>query len=341
MLRKYIESREMHFHRRDLGRKSLPFGWGLDLVGLPPTSDAATSLLQFASQTLKTSDNFFHYEPTSDYRFDGEILKFPTAQSTPDEENNTVYGRVFEGSRDLGVIILPQWNCDWEGHVKLCRILQRNGVTAVRLSLPYHHSRKPPHLQRPEYMVSPNVGQTIQSARQAVVDVRRTADWLLERGCRKLSILGTSLGSCIAFLTFAHDTRFAAGVFIHVSAYFSDVVCNGLATNHVRRAMDGHIQSETLRNIWAPISPFPFIERLRRTDRRILMFAGKYDPTFLPHLSQQAFNEFDRCEVPYELHWLPCGHHTIGRFPFSALLVHRIVRFLRRERESSPGQYRT
>jgi hypothetical protein len=322
MLRKYIESRERHFYGRDRSRRSLPFAWGTDLLGIQPDS-----LHEFAADALNNSDKFFSYQPTSDYRLDGEVLTFPSAAQTGYEENNTVWGRVFQASGDQAVIVLPQWNCDWDGHVKLCRILQQRGITSLRLSMPYHHFRKPPHLERPEYIVSPNVGQTIQSVRQAVVDARRAADWLQSRGYTRLTILGTSLGSCVAFLTFAHDTRFTSGIFIHVSAYFGDVVWNGLSTSHVRRSLDGHIQEDALRNIWAPISPLPYIKRLQAANRRILMFAGRYDPTFLPHLSQQAFDEFDRYNIPYRLHWLPCGHYTIGRFPFNAMLVHRIVRF--------------
>jgi hypothetical protein len=181
-------------------------------------------------------------------------------------------------------------------------------------------------------MVSPNLGLTIQAARQCVLDARRAADWLIRQGCRRLAILGTSLGSCIAFLTFAHDQRFEAGVFIHVSGFFADVVWNGLSTTHVRRSLNDEIGLEDLRQIWAPISPFPFIHRLHETNRRILMFAGRYDPTFLPELSKSAFDEFDRWRVPYELYWLRCGHYTLGRFPFNAVVAHKITQFMRRER---------
>ena len=63
------------------------------------------------------------------------------------------------------------------------------------------------------------------------------------------------------------------------------------------------------------------------------VLAGKYDMSFIPELSQQAFDEFHRCGVPCEISWLPCGHYTMGEFPFSALAGYRIVRFLRKLRE--------
>lgn len=320
MLRRYIESRERHFHGRDPHRTSLPF---LCEPGVPA----------FAAKALENSDTFFSYEPTTEYSLEAGILRFPSAVETAYAENNTVWGRFFEGSSGIAVVVLPQWNCDWDGHVKLCKLMQRSGISSVRLSLPYHHYRKPSHLKRPEYMVSPDLGQTLESARQAVLDARRTADWLLLRGYRKIAILGTSIGSCIAFLTLSHDRRFSSGTFIHVSSYFSDVVWEGLSTKHVRHSLEDSIAPDDLRKIWAPISPFSYVKRLQGADQRILMFAGRYDPTFLPRLSQQAFDEFDRCKVPYELHWLRCGHYTMGRFPFNAVVARNILKFLKRERD--------
>ena len=46
--------------------------------------------------------------------------------------------------RKRAVLVLPQWNSDEQGHVGLCRLMNRFGLTALRLSLPYHDARKPP-----------------------------------------------------------------------------------------------------------------------------------------------------------------------------------------------------
>src|SRR5438552_17146556 len=137
--------------------------------------------------------------------------------------------------------------------------------------------------------------------RQAVFDSRLDADWLMARWYRRIGVLGTSVGSCIGFLTFAHDERFSIGVFIHVSSFFADVVWNGLSTKHVRQSLESGIDLQQLRVLWSPISPYPFIKRLRGTKRRMLALSGRYDLTFLPELSKQAYDEFDRCGFPYKL----------------------------------------
>ncbi len=320
MLRSYIERREVFLHGRDNNRRSLPFDWGTDHLGIHGNGNSALALNSYVSSALQDSAAFYAYDRTNDYELDGELLKFPSAVETPYPENNTVWGRFFAAGRDLAVIVLPQWNCKWEGQIQFCRVFQRCGITALRLSLPYRHHRKPSELERAEYIVSPNIGRTITAIRQAVVDTRRAADWLLDRGYRRVGIVGTSVGSCIGFLAFTHDERFTTGAFIHVSSFFADVVWNGLSTKHVKRGLESTVDLDHLRFLWSPISPQPFIERLRGTSRKFLTLSGLYDTTFLANLSQQAYDELDRCGIEYQSIWLPCGHYTMGVFPFSSIV---------------------
>ena len=323
MLRNYIERRERALHGRDNNRKSLPFEWGAEYIA------PSISFREFSDRAVAESASFYAYEHTDAYHLKGDLLWFPSAVQTPYKENNTVWGRFFDAGKDLAVVVLPQWNCQWDD-VGICRLLQGAGISALRLSMPYHHRRKPAHLERSEYLVSPNIGRTLSAARQSVLDARRAADWLLAVGHRRVGIVGTSIGSCIAFLTFAHDERFSVGAFIHVSGYFADVVWSGISTSHVRRSLEGEIELEELRRLWAPISPFPFIGRLEGNSRPMLMISGEYDLTFDPRPSQQAYAEFRRRGIPVDVNWLPCGHYTMGKFPFSAMVGYKIVRFLRK-----------
>jgi hypothetical protein len=332
MLRRFIENRERAHHARDNNRRPLPFEWGLEHVGLPASDNPESSLREYAAQAVGNSDAFYAYEPTSLYTFDGHVLTFPSFVTTPYEANNTVYGRYFESGKDLAVVVLPQWNCKWDGQVGLCRMLQHAGISALRISMPYHHQRKPEEIERSEYLVSPNIGRTLTASRQAVADARRAADWLLQRGYRRVGVVGTSIGSCIAFLAFVHDKRFATGVFIHVSSYYADVVWNGLSTSHVRKTLEPAIDLNSLRELWEPISPLPFIKRLKGNTRPMLMLSGRYDLTFPASLTQQGYDEFDRLRIEVHKEWLSCGHYTMGKFPFHAIAGLKIRKFLVQQR---------
>ena len=91
MLRTFIENRERAHHARDDNRKTLPFEWGLDHVGLPPATDPEAALLAYSADAVRNSDSFYSYEPTTQYSFDGHLLKFPSYVETPYATNNTVY----------------------------------------------------------------------------------------------------------------------------------------------------------------------------------------------------------------------------------------------------------
>ena len=227
--------------------------------------------------------------------------------------------------------MLPQWNADAESHVTLCRVFNRLGIAALRLTLPYHEERRPVELERADYLVCANVGRTIQSVRQAVLDTRAAVSWLQSRGYERVGVVGTSVGSCTAFLAFAHDERIRAGVFNHVSGYFADVVWHGISTRHVRAGIEGSLTLEELREAWLPISPMPFAERLLRMPPRPMRFiAARHDLTFPADLSRQVIERVRGLGLPLDASWLPCGHYTSGERPWVYLDGWKIASFLRK-----------
>ncbi len=314
-----------------------PFDWGLDWIGYghrPPGTSPEALFEAWVARAMADSDRFYHVPPLHDYHFDGQWLRFPSALVTPHPENNVVHARFFPapdaraGRPRRAVVVLPQWNADEHGHVALCRVLARLGIAALRLSLPYHDRRMPPELNRADYIVSANVGRTVQVCRQAVLDARRAIAWLAGRGYERLGILGTSLGSCLSMLTAAHEPLIRAAALNHISPYFADVVWEGLSTAHVRQGLDGHIDLDRLRRCWLPISPQPFLERLR--GKRVLLVYARYDLTFPPRLSRRLVADFRRLGLEPEVFVLPCGHYTTGVAPFSWLDGYVLVRFLLR-----------
>jgi hypothetical protein len=310
-----------------------PFEWGLEWIdGAHPVDSPAAHLEDWAARTVSASDAFFSAAACDDYVLDGEWLSYPSAVATPHIENNIVHARYFPDRSALGrkraVIVLPQWNSDTDGHVGLCQLLNRFKLSALRLSLPYHDSRKPADLRRADYIVSSNVGRTAQVCRQAVLDARRGIAWLAGQGYESIGILGTSLGSCLAMLTAAHEPRVRAAALNHISPYFADVVWSGLSTNHVRRGLDGHIDLPRLRRIWMPISPYPYLGRL--TGKHVLLVYARYDLTFPVELSKLLVDEMRRREIAHDLAVLPCGHYSTGVTPFKWLDGLILARFLAR-----------
>jgi amino acid permease len=147
--------------------------------------------------------------------------------------------------------------------------------------------------------------------------VRACLDWLEQQGYSRIGILGTSLGSCIAFIAAAHDARVRVGIFNHVSMYFSDVVWTGLSTQHVRRGFGDEVSQEQLRRYWAVISPASYLSRLRGRQIHNLLIWARHDSSFLPVYSKQVLESFRELRLPHRVFTLPCGHYTTGQFPFN------------------------
>jgi hypothetical protein len=341
VLDSFFETWERRLAAATTDRVVRPFEWGLEWItpnGHLDTRGPADRVSDWVSSIMANTDGFFTPPPTSDYALtarssDGDrTLAFPSALPTPHPENNTVYCRYFEARTNAAsraaVLVLPQWNAGDDGHAGLCRLLNWNGMSALRLSLPYHHRRMPPELHRADYIVSSNVVRTVQVCRQAVLDARRAIAWLAAQGYERIGILGTSLGSCLALLTTAHEPLVKAEALNHISPYFADVVWRGLSTEHVRQGLDGHLDLDLLRALWKPISPRWYLERLR--DRQTLLVYARYDLTFPLDLSQDLVREFEEQRIPHEVAVLPCGHYSTGKTPFKYLDGWILARFLKR-----------
>ncbi len=334
----WMHRRERRYYERDNNRTVRPFEWGLPFVTHHVNGEDQRDVLrQHSERVMKTSDEFYALREITDFHLDGKYLTWTSAIRTPSPENNVARARYFPAKPKRGarprsaIVVLPQWNAQPNSHVEACRIFNLIGISALRLTLPYHEARRPPELERADHLVSPNIGRTIQSMRQAVLDTRAAVGWLKSNGYERVGIMGTSIGSCIAFLAFTHDPAIKVGVFNHVSGYVADVVWHGISTQHVRFGIENHLTLEELREFWKPISPAPFIRRLLEMESRPMRFiAARYDLTFPVELSRKVIADVKGLGLDLDVVWLPCGHYTTGELPWKALDAWKVATFFRK-----------
>ena len=341
---RWIETWERQLCFRATNRVVRRFEWGLDWVQNwpcaqrhPKNGDAPEDYVFKLNQlAVHDSDDFFAYERPREFSLDQGVLRFRSPVETPYLENNIVHAQWFpakegkRGNRKKAVVLLPHWNAPADGHNVLCRGLSRLGISALRISLPYHDYRMPAELERADYAVSSNVCRTIDATRQAVIDVRCTLDWLESEGYERLGIVGTSLGSCYAYLASAHDDRIAVNVFNHCSSHFADVVWTGLSTQHIRQSLEEQISLEQLRRAWMAISPANYFEKFAARRHKSLFIYARYDTTFLPEFSRQVVAKVREQRLDHRVVALPCGHYTLGESPFKFIDGYQICAFLKR-----------
>jgi len=361
--RRWIYNWESRLTLRDSNRVVRPFEWGLDwttnwpgVERLAPPSDPADkpAILRYLAvlneQIVAHSDEFYRYATPSDFHVEhrevelfhtgseppkkqprdewAHFLRFTSPVYSPYPENNLVNARWFPAKGHRAVVLLPQWNADGVSQNALCRVFNLLGIAALRLSMPYHDIRRPAGMTRADYAVSANVGRTIDATRQGIADIRACMDWLEQRGYSRLGIVGTSLGSCYAFLASAHDPRIRVNVFNHASTAFGDVVWTGQSTRHIRESVESAMTQEELRQVWMCISPIVYFNKFERWPKKSLMIYGRYDLTFLPEFSAQAAGEFLRRGLDTTIKALPCGHYSLGETPYKYMDAWHISRFL-------------
>jgi hypothetical protein len=258
------------------------------------------------------------------------FLRFTSAVRTPYPENDVVNARWYEAKQTVdsrqktgkpkprqAMIVMPQWNADAISHNVFGSLFNQFGISVLRLSKPYHDTRRPAELERSDYAVSSNVGRTIEACRQAVADVRSCVDWLEAQGYEQIGVLGTSLGSCYAFIAAAMDARLKVCAFNHASTWFGDVVWTGQSTRHIHATFEhAGLTQDDVRKIFVAVSPMAYMEQFAANPKRSLVVYAPYDLTFIRALSLDVLKNFDKYGVDYVAKVLPCGHYTTGETPY-------------------------
>src|SRR5882757_8032474 len=162
---------------------------------IEPASDIQ-SMVSLNRDIVARSDEFFGYETPTDFRLETrhpqlfptnvrpetlaqdselklqaavgeleevEFLRFTSPVRTRYLENDIVNARWYpakpgkqSGKPKQAIIVMPQWNADAFSHNALCALFNRFGISALRLSKPYHDIRRPAELERADYAVSSN-----------------------------------------------------------------------------------------------------------------------------------------------------------------------------------------
>ena len=319
--------------------------------------------VELNQRIVENSDEFYGYKVPTDFRLEtrqirvygtgsgadherddarykgkfAEFLRFTSPVRTPFPENNLVNARWYPAKDSKrALIVMPQWNADAISHCAFGNLFNLMGVSMLRLSMPYHDIRMPAELQRADYAVSANIARTIASVKQGVIDVRACVDWLEQQGYEEFGVLGTSLGSCNAFVASAHDARIKVNLFNHASTYFGDVVWTGHSTRHIREGIAEVMDQDRLRKVFLGISPMVYFDKFERWPKKTLMIYTHYDQTFLPEFSEVIAAEFRRRHDDAKIVGLPCGHYTLGETPYKYMDAYHICAFVKRAFKSEP-----
>ncbi|GAJ96147.1 RcgR family putative quorum lactone hydrolase [Rhizobium rhizogenes] len=321
---------ERRARRGEEGKKTSDFV--LDAERAFPGARKTASLEEFcvlADQAV--ADPAFFDEPSgSDQGFQKQDgwLKFPSDMSTDVEENNVVWAKITEsGSFDQVMVIFHHWNASARNQ-QIASFFSKRGITVVEIAMPYHFERRRPGSAHADYMLSSNLGRTIQSVRQAVWDGRKLIRWLKSEGYREISVLGMSLGSWVAGLIAAHEPAVSKASLFLTAGSLADMVWTGRATRSIRESLEPEIKLTDLRRAWAPLNLENYAHNLARRDLDLHVVLAKRDKVVLPELSQRFMKRLKDAGAQPNILELNCGHYSLGMPPYILLAGLSLKRFL-------------
>ncbi|TIV81703.1 MAG: dienelactone hydrolase-related enzyme [Mesorhizobium sp.] len=325
---------ERRARRGEEGKK--PTDFVLDAERAFPGAKKITSIEEFcALADQAVADPAFFDEPSvSDQgfeRLDG-WLKFPSDISTDIEQNNVVSAKITEsGSFDQAMVIFHHWNASARNR-QIANFFSQRGITVVEIAMPYHFERSRPGSVHADYMLSPNLGRTIQSVRQAVLDGRKLIRWLKSEGYREISVLGMSLGSWVAAIVAAHDLAVSKASLFLTAGSLADMVWSGRATRSIRDSLEPEIQLTDLRRAWGPLNLENYAHSLARPDLDLQVVLAKRDKVVLPELSERFMQRLKDAGARPNILELNCGHYSLAMPPYILLAGLSLKRLLRRGR---------
>jgi dienelactone hydrolase len=185
----------------DVAAKSLPPGVSNALKAL-----AAQELLN-APDLLRPPAEVARLSMGRDQSF-----QFESAEKNPGGRNATVHGRMFLTKGPWAtrpfVTLVHGWNAELHYMYVLPRVaraLNKAGLNAALIELPFHLHRRPLERNGMRDFVSDDLPGMLFATRQAIADIDSLTLWSRAQGCPRTAVWGFSLGAWLAGLYICHS----------------------------------------------------------------------------------------------------------------------------------------
>ncbi len=260
------------------------------------------------------------------------LEEFPSPVTSPFSPNNTVPLRIFmpvnPGTKIPVVLILHYWGAtDLKNERAMAQELNRANIAAAVMTLPYHLTRTPTGHHSGDLAIEPDPRKMVLTMTQAVLDVRRSLDFLETRpefDQTHVGLSGTSLGALVAELAFGVDDRISHVAFVLGGADIAHIVWTSSLLVRQRDALIRRgFTEEKLHQSIEVIEPLRYLPSRRSAPS--LVIGGQYDTV----INQQSTQELIACLTSPRVLWLDTGHY--GGIFVQRRLMREVARFFQTE----------
>ena len=187
------------------------------------------------AQAMLAHEDFFPGEASApeDLAFSGaHEFRFQSRVTTPWDENNVVYGKLYRAGKNWttkpSVLLVHGWNGELGYHYQfpfVAKLLNRAGMNAAMIELPYHARRRPSATGAINNFISHELVRMLEATQQAVADLRAMLGWLRLQGSPATGLWGISLGAWITGLIAAMDPDVRFAVLMSPIASLDHAIC--------------------------------------------------------------------------------------------------------------------
>ena len=330
--RKHI-LRSLHRQKR-IDDSAIEFGYDTSLAfAVNETEDNSVHCRELAFEEISKGESFYspilQPEPLSVGKND---VTFQSDITTSDEENNTFECIVTDsGSKDHALIVFHHWYAR-NRYSTFSKFFASRGVTVIEATLPYHFGRGSDEYAE-EKLFNANLGLTVRSIRQSVLDGRKIVRWLDGQGYGKISVVGMCLGGTVAGLIAAQEVRVDKAVLMVTAASPADLVWSAETLKALRVRIEPAMSLEELRTAWGLINLEKHAWSLSRSNLDMMFLLGNDDTIVRPEASDRLIEQLVKCNRSPEVLRLNCGHSSIGIFPYNIIAAKKV--FIRSIKSSS------
>ena len=265
----------------------------------------------------------------ADFRIDGNVLRFRSALTTSQPNNNIVSVKITPAlnNRSHAVILFHHWNARTRQSI-LSKILSLFGLTIFEISLPYHFDRSDPEKDFSEDMLSCDVQKTIHSFDQATSDAIKLISYLNNNKYDTISVLGFSLGSWVAGIVAALDESVTKAALYLGPGSLADMVWSGSATRHIRESLVHNMSPDDLNAYWSPMNLENYSGMLARSDLKIQVGIATHDKVVPIEITRSLSARLIESKANFKSVKYNCGHYSFSLPPNSMIALYQIVKFL-------------
>ncbi|WP_235681034.1 RcgR family putative quorum lactone hydrolase [Agrobacterium vitis] len=306
--------------------KSLERQKRISQMAIPFSQDGIDDVV--FSDMSKVEEFFAPISPAEPISEGPNTISFQSDILTDDKNNNAFDCVVTDSlSKDHALVVFHHWYAR-NRYPAFAKYFAKKGITVIQATLPHHFGRATNDYSEEKFF-NADLGCTVQSMRQAVLDGRKIVRWLYSQGYKKISVVGMCLGGTVAGLVAAQEQKVDKAVLMVSPGSPADLVWTGETMRALRGRIEPSISLEGLRTAWGVIDLEQNLWHLSRPSLDLMLLLGKDDTIARSDSSERVIEFLKKVNLPPTVVRLNCGHSSIGMFPYNLIAARKVMRFLK------------